>query len=186
MSLPIADLPLFAGGTAALLWWSRKPLARPGSHGFYRFFAWEAILGLCVLNRNSAGDQLVSVILLQASLLPLALGFFALHRHGRSAASRGDGSDGSDGAMYDWERTTTLVTGGIYGVIRHPMYVSLFGLAWGMCFRALGGLPLALASMASYFLLRTALADERECLAYFGEPYRQYMRRTRRFIPWLF
>lgn len=183
MSLPIADLPLFAAGTAALLWWSRKPLRQPGSHGFYRFFAWETILGLCVLNRNSSGDQLVSVALLQTGLLLALLGFLSLRLRGRAVAQRGP--DGSDGALYDWERTTQLVTGGIYRLIRHPMYASLYALTWGMCLRAFDWLPLALAGVASYFLLRTALADEAECLAYFGEPYRAYMQRTRRFIPWL-
>ena len=42
------DLTLFLAGSAAIVWLSRKPLRKPGSHGFYRFFAWEAILGLIV------------------------------------------------------------------------------------------------------------------------------------------
>ncbi len=40
------DLTLLLAGTALVVWLSRKPLRKPGSHGFYRFFAWEAILGL--------------------------------------------------------------------------------------------------------------------------------------------
>jgi len=180
MSLPIADLPLFAGGTAALLWWSRKALCNPGSHGFYRFFAWETILALIVLNRESSGDQWLSEFLLQLSLLPLALGFITLRLQGSSDAGR------RDGALYRWEKTSVLVTRGIYSRIRHPMYTALLGLDWGMCFRALALPGLVLATVASYFLVRTALAEEQECLAYFGEAYRRYMERSWRFIPWLF
>lgn len=180
MNLPIADLPLFLAGTAALLWWSRKPLRNPGSHGFYRFFAWEAILALIVLNRQSVGDQTVSEALLPLSLLPLALGFLALRRQGNSDAAR------DDGALYGWEKTTALITGGVFAVIRHPMYSSLLGLDWGMFFRAASAPGFALAVFASYCLLRTAQAEEKECIAYFGQPYLDYMQRTRRFIPWLF
>ena len=41
---------LFASGTAALLYVSRGPLSQPGSHGFYRFFAWECMLVLIIVN----------------------------------------------------------------------------------------------------------------------------------------
>lgn len=180
MSLPIDNLPLFLGGSAALVWWSRKPLRAPGSHGFYRFFAWEAILALIVLNREPSGDQLLSETLLPLSLLPLALGFLALRRQGRSDTTR------DDGALYGWEKTTTLITGGVFGLIRHPMYSALLGLDWGMFFRAVSLPGLGLAAFASYCLWRTARAEEAECIAYFGQPYRDYMQRTRRFIPWLF
>ena len=180
MSLPIADLPLFAGCSAALLWVSRKPLRHPGSHGFWRFFAWEAILGVIVLNRNAEGGQLISETLLLVSLVPLALGVLALHGAGRGGGKR------EDEALYAWERTTTLVTGGIFALIRHPMYAAMLALNWGMYFRAVALPAFVLALLASYFVLRTAQADERECIAYFGESYLRYMRTSRRFVPWLF
>ncbi|MCP5267951.1 MAG: isoprenylcysteine carboxylmethyltransferase family protein [Zoogloeaceae bacterium] len=180
MSLPIADLPLFAAGTAALLWFSRKSLRKYGSHGFYRFFAWEAILALCVLHRQETGSQIVSESLLQLSLVLLALSYTALVLRGRASAERGDGS------FYAWERTTTLITRGIYRLIRHPMYASLLALNWGMFFRAMSPAGFVLALLATYFLQRTAIADEQECLAYFGDDYRDYMKRTRRFIPFVY
>jgi protein-S-isoprenylcysteine O-methyltransferase Ste14 len=43
-----------------------------------------------------------------------------------------------------------------------------------------------IALAVSLLLLLTALADERECLDYFGPAYAEYMRRTRRFIPGIF
>ncbi len=180
MSLPVADLPLFVGGSAALLLFSRKALSHPGSHGWYRFFAWEATLALIVLNRELEGGQIISQTLLILSLLCLALGYGSLLLRGQPHKSR------EDGALYGWERTTTLVTTGIYGLIRHPMYASLRALDWAMFVRAVSFAGLLLALAGSALMLRTALADERECLAYFGDAYRDYMRRTRRFIPFLY
>lgn len=41
---------LFVVATLALAFISRNSLFSPGKHGFYRFIAWECILGLFVLN----------------------------------------------------------------------------------------------------------------------------------------
>ena len=46
----ILKLGFFVLATAALAYVSRASLAAPRSHGFYRFFAWEAILALVLLN----------------------------------------------------------------------------------------------------------------------------------------
>ncbi len=40
---------LFVLGSAGIVWISIPSLRQPGSHGFYRFFAWEIILGMFVL-----------------------------------------------------------------------------------------------------------------------------------------
>ena len=180
MTVPIDDLSLFLAGTALLILFSWKPLRHPGSHGFYRFFAWEAILALIVLHRDFAGGQVISQTLLIISLLFLALGYGALIVRGRADGGR------ADGALYGWEKTTTLITGGIFGLIRHPMYSSLLALDWGMFFRAVSAPGLALALLATFFLQRTAAAEEVECLAYFGPSYQDYMQRTRRFIPFVY
>jgi protein-S-isoprenylcysteine O-methyltransferase Ste14 len=174
---------LFAAGSALMAWISRKPLRHPRSHGFYRFFAWEGILVLVLINRNAWGmdpyspHQLLSWPLLAGSIALVMLGFGALVRHGRVNGGRGGG------ALYDWEKTTVLVTTGIFARIRHPMYASLLVLNWGAFFQAPSWLGTAIALPVTLLLLRTALADEDECLAYFGTAYAEYMRRTRRFIP---
>lgn len=179
MNLPVGDLPLVIGGSLLLLWWSRKPLRHPGSHGFYRFFAWECILLLIVLNRELTGDQRLSVFLLQASLGYVLAGFVSLRFYGHSGQRE-------DGALFGWEKTTTLVTQGIFRYIRHPMYAALLGLTWGMCFRALSWPAIALAVASSFFMLCTVRIEEKECIAYFGQAYIDYMQRTRRFLPWLY
>ena len=85
-----------------------------------------------------------------------------------------------------FEKTTSLVTTGIYHYIRHPLYSSLLLLTWGVFFKSPAWLAGSLALVASFCLFLTALADENECIQYFGESYREYMRQTKRFIPFIF
>ncbi|HET6718040.1 MAG TPA: methyltransferase [Rhodocyclaceae bacterium] len=181
----MSDLIAFALGTAVLLWFSRHPLRHPGGHGFYRFFAWEAILGLVVLNYRIWGEQpfsphqLVSWVLIAASIYLVHQGVTLLRGHGAASAER------DEGGLYGFERTTTLVRHGVFRYIRHPMYASLLALAWGAYFQdpALAGA--ILASAASLFLVLTAKADERECARYFGPVYVDYMKQTKMFVPFV-
>lgn len=177
------SLALFAAGSIVLIWFSRKPLRHPGSHGFYRFFAWESMLALAVLNRREWDmapqtlHQTASRLLMLTSFALVLAALYALHRKG--AIDRGRG----DGALYGWEKTSRLVTHGIFRFIRHPMYASLLALDWALFLQSPSWLGWVLALIATYFLLRTAWVDERECLDYFGTDYADYCRRTRRFIP---
>ena len=43
------EIVLFLLATTLITWYSIPSLKKPRSHGFYRFFAWEAILALTVL-----------------------------------------------------------------------------------------------------------------------------------------
>lgn len=180
------EVMAFLLGSAVILWWSRKSLVKPGRHGFYRFFAWEAILGLIVLNHEPWGNdpssihQMISWVLMVLSILLVQQGMSALTSQGKASVQR------ADPTLYEFEKTTALVTTGIYGYIRHPMYASLLALAWGAYFQNPSWPGTAVAAVASLALYLTAKADEQECLAYFGEAYAAYMQRTRRFIPGLF
>ena len=177
----------FVIATGLLIYISRASLRQPYSHGFYRFFAWESILLLFLLNVEkwfldpSSWHQLISWVLLFASFGPLILGVRALRRRGGLTEERSD-----DPSLYAFERTSELVTTGIYAYIRHPLYSSLFLLTWGIFFKALSLPGALLALVATTFLIVTAMADEQECIRFFGEGYRAYMRKTRRFIPFLF
>jgi protein-S-isoprenylcysteine O-methyltransferase Ste14 len=176
----------FVLGTLVLMALSWQALRRPRSHGFYRFFAWEAILALLVLNgpywfvERFALHQRLSWLLLFASLLVLFAGLYQLRLMGRPDGQR------ADAELFAFERTSRLVSSGIYRFIRHPLYASLLLLAWGVACKQPNGLSLILALLASLLLWLTAKRDEAECLAYFGEAYRDYMRRSRMFIPWVF
>ncbi|HLF75034.1 MAG TPA: methyltransferase [Anaerolineales bacterium] len=177
----------FAGATAPLLVISWKALRNPRSHGFYRFFAWEAILGLFVLNAPVwfhdpfSWNQIVSWMLLAASLIPLALGIYSLRSAGKPDRNRG-----ADPELLGIERTTRLVTDGVYRYIRHPLYCSLFLLNWGICSKRPNVLTILLSIFATIMLIATAKADEIECTRFFGVQYQEYMKKTRMFVPYIF
>ncbi|MBN1451181.1 MAG: isoprenylcysteine carboxylmethyltransferase family protein [Anaerolineales bacterium] len=177
----------FVIATGLLVYISRASLRQAGSHGFYRFFAWESILVLFLLNVEKwfvdpfSWHQLIAWTLLIASLAPLAFGVQTLRGRGQPTQERP-----GDPSLLAFEKTTTLVTSGIYAYIRHPLYSSLLLLAWGIFFKAPnlpGGL---LALVATTFLIATARADEQECIQFFGSEYQEYMQKTKRFIPFLF
>jgi protein-S-isoprenylcysteine O-methyltransferase Ste14 len=180
-------LIVFVIATILLIYISRTSLRQRGSHGFYRFFAWECILLLFLLNVEKwftdplSWHQLIAWTLLFASLVPLAFGVRSLRGRGQPTEERP-----GDPSLLAFEKTTTLVTAGIYAYIRHPLYSSLLLLAWGIFFKAptLPGGTIAL--VATVFLTATASADEQECIQFFGTEYQDYMQKTKRFIPFLF
>jgi protein-S-isoprenylcysteine O-methyltransferase Ste14 len=186
-TIAVARLLALAALSVPIAWVSRASLRRPGTHGFYRFFAWEAILGLLVLNGRFwfrdpfSRHQAVSWTLLTVCGAPLVLGVRSLRAHGNQAARRE-----GDATLLAFEKTTALVDTGIYRYIRHPLYSSLLGLAWGAFFKAPSRLGGMLAGGATAALVATAKADEAECLRFFGPAYREYMATTKRFVPFLF
>jgi protein-S-isoprenylcysteine O-methyltransferase Ste14 len=178
---------LFLAASAAILPLSWRSLRDLRSHGFYRFFAFELLLGLILWNAPVwfrdplSGRQLVAWFLAAASIGLAIEGFRLLRVIGRPAP-RNAGS-----ANLAFENTTALVTVGAYRCIRHPLYASLLALAWSAWLKdPLGSGSMALAAGASGFLLATAVAEERENLQRFGAAYAAYTMRTRRFIPFVF
>jgi protein-S-isoprenylcysteine O-methyltransferase Ste14 len=77
----------------------------------------------------------------------------------------------------------TLVTDGIYGVIRHPSYLGLLmnSLGWTLVFRS--GVGVLLAALIVLPLIARIRAEEKLLLAEFGTPYQAYRGRTSRLIP---
>ena len=174
------------GGTALIVVVSRRSLLLPRSHGFPRAFAFEAILALAVLNvpvwfvRPLAAHQIVSWALLCGSAALALHGYLLLRRLNRAVPS----PPGSP--TYGWENSTRLVTDGAYRWIRHPMYASLLYLAWGVALKTASVPSVLLAVLASACLYLAARAEEVENVARFGAAYRDYMARTRRFVPRVF
>lgn len=185
--IPIFKLVVFFAASLGLLYVSRASLRMPGSHGFYRFFAWECIVALFLLNVGVwfhtpfAWHQCISWFLLVASLIPLFFGVRTLVARGRPVEERQE-----EPHLLAFEKTSSLVTTGIYGYIRHPLYSSLLLLTWGIFFKAPGWLGGLLALGSTLFLLATARADEAECLRFFGPAYREYMEHTKKFVPFVF
>jgi protein-S-isoprenylcysteine O-methyltransferase Ste14 len=181
------ELIAFVALSAVLVYISRASLRVPRSHGFYRFFAWEFITALFILNIHVwfldpfSRHQLVSWFLLIVSLVPLAFGIHSLRAQGKPVAQRDQ-----EPQLLAFEKTSALVTTGIYHYIRHPLYCSLLLLTWGIFFKAPTWSGVLLALAATLFLIAAAKADEGECIRFFGDPYRAYMKQTRMFLPFVF
>ena len=166
-----------------LLSWSA--MLRVRSHGFYRFFSWESILWLLVCNLTYWFDdpfcfrQQCSWILLIISIYLVVSGVILLKIKGKPNSNR------AEKGLYKFEKTSELVDTGIYKYIRHPLYSSLIFLTWGIFLKQIT-LPLFIISVIStLFLWFTSLFDEKECISYFGDKYKSYMKRTKRFIPFV-
>ncbi|GAP16696.1 protein-S-isoprenylcysteine O-methyltransferase [Levilinea saccharolytica] len=78
----------------------------------------------------------------------------------------------------------SLVTGGIYGLIRHPMYASqwLWVIAQILLLQNWLAGPLDLVFFIPFYFLRVR-AEEKMMLDTFGESYRAYMRQTGGVLP---
>lgn len=146
-------------------------------HGIARFFAFESILILLILNITVwfkdpfSPAQIASWILLILSAYFGIAGFVLLKRKGRPGK--------------DFENTTVLVKSGIYGYIRHPLYFSLFLLGTGIMFKNLSTISLIAALVNFVSLFITAKVEEKEMTARFGDAYAEYMKETKMFIPFL-
>ena len=174
----IISLPLIV-----LSW---RALLKPGSHGFYRFFSWECITWLVVsdypfwFENPFSFKQLSSWALLFSSIYLLTAGLRHLKSSGKAESNR------KDTELFGFEKTTLLVDSGIYKFIRHPLYSSLLFLSWGIYLKNTMLMLFFVALLSSVFLYMTALADEKECIRFFGQSYREYMKRSKMFIPFLF
>ncbi len=166
-----------------LAWVSRRSLRAPGSHGFYRFFAWEAIALQIIMNLPFWFDnpfsplQIVSWALLVLSICLATGGFVRLRSAGGAVPARPGDPD------FGFENTTQLVTEGVYRRIRHPLYSSLLFLAWGACLKHLSAEGLLASVFASLFLFFTAKIEEEENLRKFGAAYAAYRRTSGMFLP---
>ena len=80
----------------------------------------------------------------------------------------------------------TLVTGGLYAIIRHPSYLGLLltALGWSLAFRS--GVGLAITGLIALVLAARMDAEERLLAATFGPEYDAYRARTWRLVPWLY
>ena len=177
-------IALFIATTVGVVIISRRTLLNFHSHGFYRFIAWEVIAALVIWNlpfwisEPTSSRQVVSWIILFASLYVLWEGVSRLRSVRRSSIRK-------DRELYAFERTSELITSGIYHYIRHPLYASLLYLAWGAYLKEISWVSTILIVLTSASLLATAKADERECINYFGNQYKEYMQRTKMFIPFV-
>ncbi len=147
-------------------------------HGIYRFFSFESILVIVLLNSSAwfknvlTAQQIISWVLLFGSLVFAVWGFILLYRMGKP----------SDGHL---ERTTQLITTGLYKYIRHPLYLSLILGGFGAMMKDPGYWQIILSVINFIALYLTARVEEGEMIKKFGDEYREYMKESKMFFPWV-
>jgi protein-S-isoprenylcysteine O-methyltransferase Ste14 len=87
----------------------------------------------------------------------------------------------------DLRERHTLVTTGVYALVRHPMYSGfwLMALAQALLLPNWIAGPAGLVGFGILFFGRVR-REEDMMIAAFGDEYRAYMRRTARVVPWLY
>ena len=87
-------------------------------------------------------------------------------------------------AILDFKNTPLdqPVTGGLYRISRHPQIVMLFVLFLGMCLAIGSWLALFMLMLSRLFQHFGILAEEKACLAQYGDSYRAYMKRVPRYF----
>ena len=170
---------ILIGCTLFLLWFTWwMSLRGKRYHGIFRFFAFESILILVLLNYPVwfkdpfSLHQIISWTLLILSILLVVIGL-------RIFFIKGKPTD-------QMENTTVLITTGIYKFIRHPMYLSLILIGFGILAKDCGYLQWLFAIINFIALILTARVEEKEMMLKFGDDYRKYMTKTKMFIPYVF
>lgn len=185
--MPVSiKIVVFAVITAGFVWLSWPSLRDFKSHGFYRFFVWELPIIMILINLEYWFDkpfclrQIISWFLFIISLSAVISGAYSLRKAGKPGPGRGDPQ------LRGIEKTTELVTKGLYRYIRHPMYSSVLYGIWGVFLKRPSVIGICLAILTCVFMTITARMEEIENIRYFGDEYRDYMTQTKMFIPYLF
>jgi len=181
----LARTMLFSLSTFFFLRVSWRSLHNPGTHGFYRFFVFEGILLLVLINQPHwfvdpfSVQHILSWCLLLISICFICQSLWMLNKRG-GYAERKEMLEN-----HAFENTINVVESGLYHYIRHPMYSSLLFLAWGTFLKQVSTVTLVLVGFVSVLLLITARVEEKENIRFFGDSYREYMKRSKLFIPWI-
>jgi protein-S-isoprenylcysteine O-methyltransferase Ste14 len=146
-------------------------------HGIARFFSFESIFILVLINHNIwfknpfSFLQIISWGFLLLSIYIAVTGFLLLKKVGKPDSN--------------FENTSVLVKEGLYRYIRHPLYLSLLDLGTGAMFKAPAMVQSILGIINLVAVYITARIEEREMIARFSNEYQQYMKETKMFIPFI-
>ena len=165
---------------------SLRTLFNTKSHGFYRFFSWICMSWLFASNytfwfvQPLSMNQIISWILLIYSVYLVIAGMLLIKKIGKPNSTRDEKN------LFGFEKTTELIETGVFMYIRHPLYSSLIFVTWAIFLKNPTPPLFIIALLSTNFLYFTSRFDEKECISYFGDKYKEYMKRTKMFIPYLF
>jgi protein-S-isoprenylcysteine O-methyltransferase Ste14 len=73
-------------------------------------------------------------------------------------------------------------TRGVYSLSRHPMYLSMIIIYLGTAIAGASWVFLLLGAASAFWVAIEARVEERYCLKHYGDAYRDYMKRTPRWL----
>lgn len=176
MNVPEIGILVIATIALAVFNWEFSIKARH-FHGVHRFFSFESIVILVLLNWRFwffdpfSWNQIISWIILVSSIPLAEEGFRLLRIVGKPQGQ--------------FENTTKLVMVGVYRYIRHPLYASLILVGLGVFFKQISPLGVVLAVVNVGAMIATAKTEEKEMVRTFGTEYELYVHQTKMFIPYL-
>jgi protein-S-isoprenylcysteine O-methyltransferase Ste14 len=128
--------------------------------------------------RLAIGESIGAVALQLAGVAALAVGLLLFISSLRRFVTEGEGT------LAPWDPPRALVVRGPYRFVRNPMISGVIFMLFGEAL-VLSSLPHA-AWAAGFLLLNLIylpLIEEPQLVRRFGEPYREYRRHVRRFLP---
>jgi len=177
--MSVTNLYIFLAGTICIILFSWFVSIREKRyHGIPRFFAFEGLLLLGLMqwpvwfHDPWSPVHILSWIFLIACIYYVIAAVYFYFRHARPGKN--------------FENSTQLVTKGIYKYVRHPMYASLLFLGWGMFLKEINPFSISIIAVISAALFLTCKVEEKEMLRKFGKEYQDYMKKTKRWLPFLF
>jgi methanethiol S-methyltransferase len=165
----------------------------PGFYKFYRIgFNVFAVIsfGLIWLYQRSMADDLLFIIptwvktsgyILMASGLILVIA--ALSKYDLSEFS---GTKQLKSKPAEADRAGGLVTSGFNGIVRHPLYFSTVILLSGFLLQSFTLANVIFISVSLLYLYIGAKLEEKKLEKVFGEEYKQYKKRVKMLIPFVF
>jgi protein-S-isoprenylcysteine O-methyltransferase Ste14 len=176
---------LFVVFTVVNVIYSWRSLQSFRVHGFYRFFIFEGVLILLLINgalpevQTPLWFKTIARIFNAAAIVFVAAGYYQLRRTG------GHQPRSNFSGNHHFENTAHLVNTGIYRFIRHPMYSSLLLFAWGTYLGYPTAVGFLVVVVTTIFVVVAARVEEQENINFFGDKYLEYMKTTKMFIPYL-
>jgi protein-S-isoprenylcysteine O-methyltransferase Ste14 len=173
------NIPVLITGTLVIIAFSWfLSIKHKRYHGVARFFAFESIFILTLLNYRVwfrdpfSVTQIISWILLFSSVYFAIAGYILLKEIGKPKGG-------------NFEDTTVIVKTGFYRYIRHPLYMSLLILGTGVMMKQPEAIQLCLGAVNLIAIWLTARIEENEMIVRFGDDYKTYMGETKMFIPFI-
>ncbi|MBL7136768.1 MAG: isoprenylcysteine carboxylmethyltransferase family protein [Candidatus Marinimicrobia bacterium] len=85
-----------------------------------------------------------------------------------------------------WEQTTVLIKTGLFSIIRHPLYFAVFLAILGFFMMQISTLSIALFIVGSICSFLAAKFEDKWDLEKFGEPYSEYISKSKLFFPFFY